>query len=214
MNATRFRLNVAFVLGAYVLAAITGLWLSVADPPKEDGLSAYAVWKDLLPLIVAIPAAWLGYCFQRRQSYLKDVRELWSKMVPAVQTAIQYTHQTKPTAESYSYMMHQLSTVIDEVRGVFSNIKEEEGSTGFFPFDSLKDIHDKAGALGYTDYDANEASATRREILRLWKRNVRKALLYELPRGTPEYPDSSFLEKKSMRSRTQSPAAGSDRLVE
>lgn len=197
MNATRFRLNVMLVMVIYLLAAVLGLWLWTVHKPVQAEYAAYAVWKDLLPLVVAIPAAWLGYCFQRRQTYLKDVRELWSKMVPAVQTAIQYTHNTAPDAETFSKMMHELSTVIDEVRGVFSNVGEEEGTSGFFPFDSLKDIHDEVGALGYTEYRPEVAKETRAKILRLWKLNVRRALLKELPRGEPEYPDSSFLERKS-----------------
>jgi hypothetical protein len=68
-------------------------------PDRPDGRAnpVYATYKDLLPLLIAIPAAWLGYCFQRRTSYLAALRTLWENLIPAVQQAIHYTHLAQPT---------------------------------------------------------------------------------------------------------------------
>ena len=95
MNQRAFRRNVIFVIALYMSAIIAGIWLKLLDPYNNEA-PAYSTFKDLIPLLIAIPAAWLGYCFQRRQAYLKDVRELWSKLVASVQDAIQYTHLPAP----------------------------------------------------------------------------------------------------------------------
>ena len=82
MTSRRFRKNLLVVIGIYCAACALGVGLAAFCP------SRYSVFKDLVPLIVAIPAAWLAYCFQRRQAFLKDVHELWIALVNAFEDAV------------------------------------------------------------------------------------------------------------------------------
>lgn len=107
-----------------------------------------------------------------------------------MQTAIQYTHNRAPDQIEFSKTMYALATVIDEVRGVFSNIGESEVMIGFFPLDSLKAIYDVTASLGFEKFDSRKFEAARGEIVSLWKK-VREAVVRELPRSTPEYHDSA-----------------------
>src|SRR5262245_44070945 len=114
MNERQFRRNVLGVIGVYVAVILIGLLLKLHFPDKDNPI--YVTFKDLVPLFIAIPAAWLGYCFQRRQSYLKDVRDLWSKLVSSVQKAIQYTHLEKTEQPAFAAVNESLSTVTEELR--------------------------------------------------------------------------------------------------
>ncbi|WP_157379456.1 hypothetical protein [Burkholderia ubonensis] len=192
MNERIFRRNVLCVIGVYIAAVAIGIVLRLLDT-RPDALP-YATFKDLVPLIIAIPAAWLGYCFQRRQSYLKDVRELWSKMVLSVQEAVQYTYVDTPTQSDYARTLKGLSVAIEEIRGVFANVGEAERRVGIFPFEGVKDIHKAISRLGFGDaFSRASADGARREIVQLWKR-LRRHYLCELERDAPHQPDSPFLE--------------------
>ena len=193
MNARIFRRNVIIVISVYAAAIVVGVVLRLLDTNNKDALP-YSTFKDLVPLIIAIPAAWLGYCFQRRQSYLKDVRELWSKMVGPVQDAIQYTYLNSPAQSDYARVLKGLSVAIEEVRGVFANVGAAEQCIGLFPFEGLKEIHKKISRLGFDErFEREAADGARREIVEGWKEH-RRSFLTELERDTPVRPDSPYLE--------------------
>lgn len=189
----------------YLAAIAGGVWIRLHYP----GNIVYNCYKDLIPLILAIPAAWLGFCFQRRSSYLQQLRTLWSQIVANVQEAIQYTHLTAPTQADYGRTLVKLFGTVDEVRGVFRNIGENDGNIGLYPFESLKGIRDAISRLGYGDQiDPKAAAAARLEIVRLWHR-VRDAMLKEFDRDYPSYPDSYYLD--AVRGKPGHPAlAGGD----
>jgi hypothetical protein len=188
MNARTFRLNVAFVIAAYVLA------LAVLATLAYGNHKAYAPFKDALPLIIAIPAAWLGFCLQRRQAYLKDVRNLWTKLVAAVQDAIQYTHLSTPPRAEYAKVLKAISSVTEELRSVFSNVGESEGKVGLYPFERIKTIHAHVSRLGFgVAVTATSARETRAAIVENWKQ-PRVYYLGELERGIPANPDSPYLK--------------------
>lgn len=147
MNGRRFRKWVKIVIALYGATIVIGVLLKVFFPGKDDPI--YNGFKDLIPFAVAIPAAWLGYCFQRRQAFLKDTRELWTKLVGAVQEALQYTHATTALQSDYGRVLKGLSTAIDELRAVFSNFGEAEAQIGLFPFESLKRIFSLVSSLGF-----------------------------------------------------------------
>jgi len=192
MNEKIFRWNVFLVISVYVVAIIIGIKLRKPDISCDD--HTYTTFKDLIPLVIAIPAAWLGYCFQRRQSYLKDIRDLWSKMVAAVQDAIQYTHLNAPAQSDYARVLKGLSIAIDEVRGVFANVGEAEQQVGIFPFEGLKAIYQEISALGFEKgFSQHRAPVARKEILESWT-NLRRGYLKELKRGIPISADSPFLD--------------------
>src|SRR4029079_5856379 len=118
------------------LALIAGIAIRFKFPPDKGKESIeYAAFKDLIPLVIAIPAAYLAFCFQRRNSYLQALRSLWSNMVGAVQAARTYTYTPEPSRELYSETLGKLGMVIEEVRGVFKNIPAKGSPVGWYPFE-------------------------------------------------------------------------------
>lgn len=193
MNERVFRRNVLVVIAVYGVAIAVGIGLRLLDTCNKDA-PVYTTFKDLVPLIIAIPAAWLGYCFQRRQAYLKDVRDLWSKMVVAVQDSLQYTFLLEPGQPEYGRVLKGLSITMEELRAVFENVGEGESRIGLFPFESIKSIYGKVSDLGFgAQFKPKEAKQAREEILILWKK-LRSHYLSELERGIPVRPDSPFLD--------------------
>lgn len=191
MNEKRFRKNVILILVVYA-AAIAALIVVRVHFPDEKSIE-YNTLRDLIPLIIAIPAAWLAYSFQRRQSYLKDVRDIYSHMVSATQDAIQYTHLEKPNQSDFGRVQKSLSSAIEEIRAVFLNLGQSEERVGLFPFEGMKTIVRVLNELGFGDQLTPEASRkARSKIIGEWK-EVRKHFLSECARGVPINPHSPFL---------------------
>src|SRR5467141_450221 len=128
----------AYIVGLGVLANFTG-W------PKNT----FDYLKDMTPVLLALPTAWLAYCFNRRNSYLQALRQLWDKLIPAVQDAIQYTHLSQPTEQEFSKVMLGLTTMVDSLRGVFKNVGGERAEGGFYPYEPLKDVTKTLRYLGF-----------------------------------------------------------------
>jgi hypothetical protein len=192
MNARTFRRNVLIVIAFYAAVAVALVLVRQLNTKEHE--NAYNTLKDAIPLLIAIPAAWLGYCLQRRQSYLKDVRDLWSKLVPAVQDAIQYTHLPNPPQAEFAKLNRSLSIVIEELRAVFANVGEGQGNFGIFPFEKIKSIHSVVSKLGFGEgVTIESARAARAEVIGSWKL-LRVHFLSELERGVPAKPDSPFLK--------------------
>src|SRR5262245_4620096 len=112
---------VYLALGIYTFTLVLGVILKLELPKSNP---AYALFKDLIPFVIAIPAAWLGYCFSRRISYLQHLRELWHQINHAVQLCIQYTYLDAPSEHQYREALLEMGVVIDEIRGAFKNIGE------------------------------------------------------------------------------------------
>ena len=70
------------VIAVYALALALAVFLR--RPFAEAPSGYYATYKDLIPLVIAIPAAYLAFAFQRRGSYLQALRTVWEHMVGAV----------------------------------------------------------------------------------------------------------------------------------
>ena len=92
------------------------------EPKEAEALEA------LLPVALAIPAAILAAGFSRRNSYLQALRDVWRRLIPAVQGAIQYTHFSAPSQSDFAETQKALSTAIDELRGVFKKCAAARGS--------------------------------------------------------------------------------------
>ena len=152
------------------------------------------MFKDLIPLIIAIPAAYLGFCFQRRSSYQQALRQLWTNLIASVQQAFQYTHLKRPSEKEYSETLLSLSVSIEEVRGVYSNLKVTKTYDGLYPFESLKEIHDTISKLNFGDSDEKKTEAARKKIAFYWK-NLRKTFLSEFDRPVPTVFDSPYIAK-------------------
>lgn len=168
----------------YVAAIAVGVALRIND--SKDGI-IYSTYKDLLPLIIAVPAAYLAYSFQRRNGYVQALRKLWSDLIAAVQSARTYTYAPSPTYEQYAETIAKLSIVIEEARGVFCNIKATGTTDGWYPFEPIKEIHDDIRDLGYGEKISSTAQKqVRDDINKRWKL-VRTQLLREYDRYVPTY---------------------------
>lgn len=158
------------------------------------------VIKDILPLALAVPTALIAYAFSRRNSYLVALREFWQQLVPTIHSAVQYTHLPNPSQTDYRSIMVKLSSAIDLMRGVFSNISAKDGNIGLFPHENLKDIHSIISWLGFEkDFRKDDAGNARRCIIALWQ-EMFHAMLNEFDRDVPVTPISKYLhkEKKSV----------------
>jgi hypothetical protein len=174
---TRRSLNrwICLTIGVHLAVIAIGVMPRTLLPGKGDVV--YATFKDLVPLAVAIPAAWLAYCFQRRSSYMRQLRILWSKLTLAIHDAIQYTHLMHPTQDQYAAVMKSLGIAIDEVRALFSNLDESWDAPGPFPFESVKDIRTAIRNLGFgSEIHREQASAVRELVGEKWKK-TRSAIL-------------------------------------
>jgi hypothetical protein len=173
------------VIGIYLMAIILGIILRLCDSGPEWLL--YSTYKDLIPLVIAIPAAYLAYSFQRRGSYVQALRAYWSLLVRAVQGAYSYTNQSQPSFDEYSQVLTDLSVVIDEARGIFENLPVRGKPVGWYPFEPIKEIRRDLYNLGYGEaVTAEKLDALRSRIDRRWKL-VRKELLREFDRDVPTH---------------------------
>jgi hypothetical protein len=143
VNKRHLRTWTLVVVVIYALAIGLGIILRILFPEDKQGHSGpwygYGTYQGLLPFIIAIPAAWLSYCFQRRGSYLAALRSLWDDLIPAVYQAVQYTYLNKPDEQQYLATVKDLDIVIDSLRGVFQNIPSSD-PIGLYPYENLKDI--------------------------------------------------------------------------
>ncbi|HTU24706.1 MAG TPA: hypothetical protein VMF30_04885 [Pirellulales bacterium] len=176
----------------FVAMIAAGIGLSAAD--RSEHRVVYGTFKDLIPLMIAIPAAWLGFCVQRRSAYLQQLRSLWSKLIDAVQSATSYTYLEKPSQQDRADALLKMSIAIDEIRGVFCNIGETGREDGLYPFEPLKDIYCEIAELAPAEpFDSGHAIRTRKRIFALWK-EVRRELLREFDREEPTFSHSHWAD--------------------
>jgi hypothetical protein len=172
----------------FILLVGIGIFISIID--KSSNRLIFSTFKDLMPLMIAIPTAWLGYCLQRRLSYLQSLRSVWSKLVEAIQYATNYMFLENPTQADHSTAQTKMSVVIDEVRSLFMNLYKKDYSPGLYPFEPLKKIHELLEKEGFgSNFDKKHAVESREAIFKLWKQ-VRDELLKEFDREVPTFPVS------------------------
>jgi len=201
MTRKQLRNIILSVTMLYTIALMAGIIIYFSD--TTDRKTNYAIFKDLIPFMIAIPIAFMGYCFQKRANYLLALRPLWTNLIISVNTAIQYTHQSNTTQKEYGETLMLLSASIDEVRGVYRNLKIDTDGIGYYPFESLKSIHKIIEDLGYGTADKDKFSEARKHIHHNWK-NLRQTFLLEFDRPEPTVFDSPYIpgKKKSIFNRT------------
>lgn len=151
------------------------------------------ILKTLIPVAIAVPSATLAAAFTRRNSYLQGLRELWKSLIPAAQSAIQYTHLAAPDQVAFAKTQEALSISIDLLRGVFGNVPAKKTPSGLFPFENLKDIQKIISWLSFGGTFRNQSSELARQcITRLWQ-EMHVAMLSEFDRDTPARPVSKYL---------------------
>ena len=143
--------------------------------------------------LLAVLAAYLGFCFQRRNSYLQALRDLWKILIPAVQRAVQYTHLEQPDPNEFSELMRELSTVIDSLRGVFKNVPGP--GVGLYPYEPIKDILTTVGWV-HEGKSPHERYLARQCIINEWY-GMHSALLKEFDRSVPVEPVSKYIDGKT-----------------
>ena len=169
----------------YLAAVALGIYLRIYDTAPNYVI--YSTYKDMIPFIISIPAAWLGYCLQRRSSYLQQLRMLWSTLIKTVQKANQYTYIECPSRDQYSETLCCISGAIEEIRGVFMNLGENNINIGLYPFEPVKDIFGLINDLGCNkQLSEDERKTTRDKIFALWA-DMRKELLKEFDREEPTF---------------------------
>jgi hypothetical protein len=191
MTRRQLRVAVSIVIFIYALFGIIAFVLRVLETVIEPQI--LQGYRDAAPFLFAIPAALLGYAFQQRFSYLASLRTLWSRLVVAVNGAIQYTYDETPTAKEHAKVMAELGIAIDEVRGVYRNVGEQPGAVGLYPYEPIKDIYRLINELGYDVNDPTRRKVTREQIITKWQ-SIRFAFLSEFDRAEPSQP---ITEQKS-----------------
>jgi hypothetical protein len=189
---TRRRLSrVTRTVGAvYGGAILVGVVLRVAFPDADT--SVYQTYRDLIPLIIALPAAFLAQAFQRRAAYVQGLRAVWADMVGAVAAALTYTELPAPSKEQYAEVLRRLSAAIEAVRGFYANVPSGVSSSGWYPFEPVKQIREQIKALGFGD----EATAERRsdaheQVYDMWRR-ARERFLAELEVEVPTHHHAAY----------------------
>lgn len=170
--------------------AILGIVLFLKNPDVNKN-QIYIVFKDLVLIWVAIPAAYLGYCFQRRSAFLSSLRTMWSNMIESVNMAREYTRNPNPCRESFNATRIKLSHSIDEIRGVYRNIAESNDNTGLYPYEALKIIRRDISSLGFTDYNESNFYQSRINIDKCWK-TIKMSFLKEFERPIPTYTSTPY----------------------
>jgi hypothetical protein len=154
----------------------------------------YSTFKDLIPLIIALPAAYLTYCIQRRASFLQFLRTAWSNLVKAVNSAILYAQNPVPEKKEYFDVLTSLRVAIDELRGIYRNVGEKPGQHGLYPVSPILDIYaaieklNKFQELSVTEMKQQKDLSGK--IFDQWK-TVRTVLLSEMDRPYPTEADIS-----------------------
>jgi hypothetical protein len=209
MTSKRFRRDVFLVVAYLAVYAAAAAWSKICGYTKT-----YDLLHDFLALGLALPAAFLAGMFQRRNNYLIALRDYWKQLIPAVQAALQYTHETTPTQAKYAPVYVQLSSVVDVTRSVFANVPTGRAS-GLYPFENLKDILAIIRWLGFdTTFRSDHAAAARQCITKLWQ-EMFLALLREFDRDVPVQPVTKYYfdEQKSLADYLISESLRANQLV-
>ena len=190
MTRDQFRRQVIIVTLAYALALLLGIWLRSRNL-RADNVE-YETYKDLLSLMIALPAAYLGYCIQRRSSFLQFLRTAWSNLVAAVNGAYLYVRNEAPEKTEYVAVLASLRVGIDELRGIYRNVGEGSGEHGLYPVSPILDIYQQVERLrNFGPLDAAEIERRNKlanDIFDQWK-SVRRVLVSELDRPYPAEAD-------------------------
>lgn len=196
MTKRSFFLNIIVVIAILLITIALGIYLSIID--TSNNRQMYSTYKDLIPLLLAIIASWLTYCIQRRTSYIQHLRIIWSKAIDAVQAATQFTHFKKRDQKYYSDTLYKISVVIDEIRGIYKNIKDHNKDEGYYPFEPIKEMYTLITDLGCeNEYDEAKARAIRNSIFSLWK-SMRKEFLKEMDRDRPTFSHSHWVDTEKL----------------
>ncbi len=119
------------------LVALIGLALAAKLSGVAWALSFYEFIRDTSLLIVTVVAAFMAHVYQRRTTFLQNLREQWREIVEAKAALIYYCHLKAPTLEDYLIASRRLSETIDNMRIVYRNVGETDELIGIYPYSPL-----------------------------------------------------------------------------
>ncbi len=187
MTKKRLIRNIIITSIFYLIVIIIGL-IFYLNSNSEDS-KYYDLFKELFPITAAIPLAYLGFCFQRRHNFHTALRLLWVNMIHAVNKAMLFTEGKGDRIKDYPETLLLLAKTIDEVRGVYFNIKESKTEKGFYPFESLKSIYMIIDELGKKEMNEEDNKIANAKIRMHWQ-TIRKTFLAEFDRTEPTFSDT------------------------
>jgi hypothetical protein len=104
-----------------------------------------------------------------------------------------YTDTPHPSWDLYITTMGNLSTVIDEVRGVYENMPGGAHLKGWFPFEPIRQIYWEIRDLGYgPEVSMAQRQHARERIEEMWY-SCREELLREFERAVPTFHHADYL---------------------
>jgi hypothetical protein len=143
---TRKRQNRVLTIVVAALVALIALALA-ARLTGGWALGFYDVIRDMSLLIVTVVAAYVAYIYQKRTSFLQNLREQWYEIVGAKAELIYYCHLEQPTTEDYLIAARELSECIDKMRIVYSNVGETDALIGLYPYSPLHHMREVMESL-------------------------------------------------------------------
>lgn len=149
----------------------------------------YEFINDMSLLIFTIGAAYLANIFQRRASFVANLKDEWHEIVRAKASLICYIDNPERTHQDYLHAFQNLSQCIDYMRIVYRNVGETEKLIGKYPYEPL---HDMRRALQKIDpfYGpvAQEKMTEARDVIWEGFNALRERFLEELDLERPEHP--------------------------
>lgn len=119
------------------IAVLIGLALAAKLSGIGWALSFYEFIRDTSLLIVTVIAAYMAHIYQKRTTFLQNLREQWHDIVRAKAELIYYCHLEKPELEDYLFAARELSECIDTMRIVYANVGETDELIGLYPYAPL-----------------------------------------------------------------------------
>ena len=134
---TRKQLNRRLGFVVVGLLALIAIALVAKLSGIQWALNLYEFIRDTSLLIVTVIAAYMAYVYQRRTTFLQNLREQWREIVQAKASLIYYCHLAEPTLDDYLNAARQLSECIDNMRIVYANVGETDELIGLYPYSPL-----------------------------------------------------------------------------
>ncbi len=178
---------------AVLMAMICGLaYAKFAAQPK-----LYELLRDVIPLLVALLAAYFAQVLQQRAAFVASLRSLWSHLIEAKIALLRYSYDPSPTWETYQDAYDSLSRAIDDVRSIYRNYGESKEYIGWYPYEPMHDMRKALIDLGFETVNPERQQAMREEIQQAWNA-LRPRFLAEL--GAPE-PSNAIIERNTKDTR-------------
>lgn len=196
---TRIKLNRTILIIIFFYIFCIGFGFLAKDKLSEE---TYSAFKDLLPFIFAIPAAYLVFCSQRRNEYLKALRSVFSLLVQVHCDFMEYALQTEKNDKTYHNLKLNCRKAIEELRSVYENIDEQFGNyEGLYPFEPLKEIYcEDIDKLHFGDFSKSTNEEISNTHFNKWKK-IRINFIVELERTQTAFPITKY--KRRAQTKTQ-----------